>query len=241
MRSGSWSRSEIASRIEDAGREQAHPLRVELEALGHLRDGRGGEHADAALERLVLQLRSHQPAQRGGRAADRDGAGGRRRLEALEGPLHVAAHLLQLVSRGRVGAQVGVGQKARADPERLRPRHLAVRLAYGDLAGAAADVDHRDRAVGRPQHRASGANERQPRLLLARQDARARCRRPSPRRPAARSRLGALRMAAVATATICSAPTSRATLAWVRTTSAVSAIFSRRDRAAVQAGSSRCA
>ena len=40
------------------------------------------------------------------------------------------------------------------------------------------------------------------------------------------SRLGALRIAAVATATICSAPTSRATLAWVRTTSAVSAIFS---------------
>ncbi len=40
------------------------------------------------------------------------------------------------------------------------------------------------------------------------------------------SRLGALRIAAVATATICSAPTSRATLAWVATTSAVSRIFS---------------
>ena len=38
-------------------------------------------------------------------------------------------------------------------------------------------------------------------------------------------RLRAVRMAAVATATMCSAPTSRATDVWVRTTSAVSAIF----------------
>ncbi len=40
------------------------------------------------------------------------------------------------------------------------------------------------------------------------------------------SRLGALRIAAVATATICSAPSSFATATWVRTTSAVSSIFS---------------
>jgi hypothetical protein len=40
------------------------------------------------------------------------------------------------------------------------------------------------------------------------------------------SRFAACRMAAVATATSRSAPTSRATFAWVRTTSAVSSIFS---------------
>ena len=126
MRSGRPSRSEIASRIRMPGREQSHALGVELEAIGHLRDRRAGQHADAALERLVLQLRAHEPAQRGGGAADRHGAGGGWRLEALERPLHVAAHLLELVHRGRVGAQVRVGQKAGADPKRLRPGHLAV-------------------------------------------------------------------------------------------------------------------
>jgi hypothetical protein len=45
------------------------------------------------------------------------------------------------------------------------------------------------------------------------------------------SRLPAVRIAAVATATICSAPTSLATAACVRTTSAVSAIFSAGMRA----------
>src|SRR5918996_3397739 len=41
---------------EDAGRQQAHALRVELEAPGHLRDGRQGEHANPAPQRLVRQL-----------------------------------------------------------------------------------------------------------------------------------------------------------------------------------------
>ena len=67
---------QVRDRLEDqdSGREQPHALRVELEALGHLRDGVVREHADAALERLVLQLGAQQPAQRGGGAADRDGA-----------------------------------------------------------------------------------------------------------------------------------------------------------------------
>ena len=174
------------------------------------------EHADAALERLVGELGAEQPAQRGGGAADRHGLGRRRRLEALERAGHVAAHLLELVHRGRVAAQVGVGQEARsrsgttpttpsARPAR-RPRSRSTR---------------RRRRSPRSCPRRGWSSVRvaptkdEARLLLARQHARAPCRRRLHRAHAARSRLGALRIAAVATATICSAPTSRATVAWV--------------------------
>ena len=54
------------------------------------------------------------------------------------------------------------------------------------------------------------------------------------------SRFFAVRIAAVATATTCSAPTSLATAAWVRTTSAVSAIFSAGIWPLRCRGSSRC-
>src|SRR5215207_172958 len=168
-----WQAEQVRDRFEyqDAGGQQAHALGVELEALGHLGDRRGREHADPALERLVLELGAHQPAQRGGGAPDRDGALGRRRREPLEGSLHMPAQLLELVHRGRVRAQIGVGEEAGADPERLRPGHLPIRFADGDLARAAAHVDHRDRAAGRLEQRARGPDEGQPSLLLAREDA----------------------------------------------------------------------
>ena len=126
-------------------------------------------------------------------------------------PDDVAPHLLELVDRGRVGAQVRVGEEAGADPERLGPLHASVGLADRDLGGAAADVDHGDRALDRAQQGAGGAHERQPRLLLVGEHATAPCRPPPPPPRRARRGCGALRIAAVATATICSAPTSRAT------------------------------
>ena len=57
-------RQQVRDRLqhEDAGGQQAHPLGVELEAGGHLRDRGRAEHADAALERLVRRARRRAAA-----------------------------------------------------------------------------------------------------------------------------------------------------------------------------------
>ena len=129
-------------------------------------------------------------------------------------------------TEGGSRAQVGVGQEAGPDPKRGRPAHRAVRLAHRDLARS-----RRPRRSPRSSPRRAGrACAWRPRTTVAPpprpRARRAACRRHRAPRSPGRPRLGALRMAAVATATICSAPTSRATLACVATTSAVSAIFS---------------
>ncbi len=72
----------------------------------------------------------------------------------------------QLVDRRRVAVEIGVGEEARADSKRARRAHAAGDRADRDLRGGAADVDHRDVAVGRMIERAGCADERQPRLLL---------------------------------------------------------------------------
>ena len=181
----------------------------------------------------MRQLGAQQPAQRGGRAAHGHRA---RRPAAARGPRTCRSTCRRTFSsssdRGRVAAQVGVRQEARADPKRRRPRHPAVRPRRP-----------RSRSSRRPR-RSPRSCPRGPRAACAwrprttgapppRRTARsAPCRPPPPRRSRSSSRLRRVRIAAVATATICSAPTSRATVAWVRDHLGGLGDLLRRDRAA---------
>ena len=107
-----------------------------------------GEHADAALERLVRQLGAEQPAQRGGGAAHRHGA---LRPAAARGPRRCPPRgcAPPRARRPRAGPSAGrrrPGSRSRSETTPTRPSPVG--LADGDLGGAAAHVDHGDRALG---------------------------------------------------------------------------------------------
>ena len=114
----------------------------------------------------MLELGAHQPPQRGGGPTHGDRRVARRRREALEHAQRVPSHCLELGDRGRVGAQVGVRQEARPDPERLRPRHGPVGIADRDLARAAPHVHDRHGPLQLRCHAAGRAHEREPSLLV---------------------------------------------------------------------------
>ena len=117
-----------------------------------------------------VEHRPDEPAQRRGAAADRHRGVDRGQREALEHPLRVLAHRVQVGDRGRVRAQVGVGEQARAEAEGLRPGGAVGHRADRELRRPAADVDDADGAVERLAERARGAEEGQARLLLAVED-----------------------------------------------------------------------
>ena len=166
-------RAEDAARLledQHARGEQPHALGVELEAAGDVGRRRAREDAQAALEGVGVEDRADEPAQRPGAAADGVGDRGAGRVEPLEGARDVLADLLQLRGGGRVGAQVGLGEEARADAEGRAPRDPVGERADDELGGAAADVDDADLAERQVAERAGRAGEGEPRLLLAAED-----------------------------------------------------------------------
>ena len=98
----------------------------------------------AALQRLVLEHRADQAAQRGGGAADGDGLRRMLDLDPLEDVVDAVADLADLRRRGRVGGDQLVGEDAGAD---LPGAHLLGAAGDGaedHLGRAAADVDDAD-------------------------------------------------------------------------------------------------
>ena len=140
------------------------PARCRARSGARPRDRRQRQHPDPALERLVGELGADEPSQRGRGAADRDRALRGRRFEPLERPVHVAAHLLELVDRGRVGAQVGVGEEAGADPEdsdhSMRPSGSPIAISLEPPTSITATVP----STGRSSVRVAPTNDN---LLLA--------------------------------------------------------------------------
>ena len=167
---------------------------------------------------------------------------GRRRLEPLEGARHVAAHLLELVHGRRVAR---AGRSRRGSRSRSETTPTTPSAPSGSPTAISVEPPPTSTTAIVPSagwhQRAGGAHEGQPRLLLAREHVERHAAGVLAPRPRSSARLGALRIAAVATATICSAPTSRATLACVRHHLGGLRDLLRGDRAAVARGSCRCA
>ena len=120
-----------------------------------------------------------------------------------------------------------VAQEPLGEPERAEgKRDELVEHAVGrerELERAAADVHH-DRAAGAEVEVRERAAEREPRLVLAVDDADARVRSPGARAPGTRRALPASRTALVATASMRSAPSWRASVAMRPSASAARSI-----------------
>ncbi len=172
------------------------------------------------------ELGAEQPAQRGRGAAHRHRA---RRPAAARAPRRCRPRggAPSRARRPRAGRSAGrrrPGSPSRSETRPTTPSRRPARQWRSRTSRhrrrSPRSCPRRARAACAWRRRRTGAPPPRPRAP------RAPCRPLRSTALCSSSRLGALRIAAVATATICSAPTSRATAAWVATTSAVSAIFS---------------
>ena len=155
---------------QDAGREEPDAEGVERELGGDLVARGAAEDVERPVERASIERVADEPAQRGGAAADRHRRVGGRDVARGQHVEGVLAHRLQLGRGRRVRAQVALGQRARADEERRAPVDPARDRADGDLGRPSADVDDGDDARQLLAERLRGAEEGQPRLLVAVED-----------------------------------------------------------------------
>ena len=186
------------------------------------------EHAHRALQRLRVEHRAHQPPQRGRAAADRDAQ--RRPAGSVEALEHAAARARASRAARRPTAGPSAGRRRSSRPEPTR--NDSDQVAPSGSVPIASSVEPPPtsttptRAVERLPERPRGAEEGQPRLLLAVEhldvDAAA-----SRIAAANSSWLAAPRIAAVATTRIASAPSCSTRLRCSATTRATSSIFSR--------------
>jgi hypothetical protein len=151
---------------EHTGGQQLHPARVELEALRHVVDLVAGEDPHGPLERLVLEHRSHEGAERCGAAADGHRLVGVLEVDPREEVRDVVAKPADLGRGGGVGIEVILGQGSGADLERLHLGDAVGHAPVDDLAGAAPDVDDGDPPADRMAQRLGRADECEATLLL---------------------------------------------------------------------------
>src|SRR3954466_12113289 len=93
----------------------------DVETLLEFGDRALAEDADAALERLVVELDPDELLQRRRGAADGDRLVDSRELESFEDAADVLADLLELLALRRVCCHVGLGEQRRADAEARVP------------------------------------------------------------------------------------------------------------------------
>ena len=200
---------------QDAARQDLDPARVELELLGDFGHGVAREHADGALQGLVLEHGAHQRAQRRRAAADGDRLLRLVDLDAFEEVADVVAKGPDLRRRRRIVLEEVLRQRPGADLERAHLAGAAGDGAEDDLAGAAADVDDAHGSLDGMAQGLGRADERQPALLLLGEDLDRESARRARSASTASSRFVDSRIAAVATIRIASAPSSSASRTWV--------------------------